>query len=415
MKFKNFYRLTLAIFSLVLTISLLAACGDEVTATRTDPITHTPVPATPTVTAAPATTAAPTATPTPAPTTAALPTVTTEPSATPAPTATTAPIPTPTIQPVTTTVAASPTIGATVATTTKPASQPAPTVKGQTPASTAPKLPGKIVYESFSKIYITNPDGSGLKHIADGHSPAFSPDGKRVAFISLDDSAINTVATDGTDLQIRCPTEGQVSRIVRWSPDGKNLAIYSKPVYSLKLPGQIQLCDMTYKGLGPLTTVYRGQQDVRLVFDWSVDGEKILWQSGSYNSAGEIAYDLWYSRPNDPIKNWDVVTGRQFVPELDEGYLYQTARISPTNKTVAVVGSQIFFTSMPGYKSSLDGLVVDDFENVEGIAWSPDSAALAVNGDHNGDSGLFLRYFDTGQIVRIAPYYLTGGIDWSRK
>jgi Tol biopolymer transport system component len=287
------------------------------------------------------------------------------------------------------------------------------TVPGTSPAAPASgsKLPGKIAFEA-SGVFVVNPDGTGLKKIAEGHSPVFSPDGKRVAFISDDDSAINSVDLNGQNLQYHCPTEGHLARIIRWSPTGKWVA-----VDSLNEDGtsEVRLCDMTYKGIGALETVYRANDEAKLVFDWSLDEKKILWQSGSRNSAGEVGYDLWYSRPDDPVSNWDIVAGRKYEISLAEGYMYVNARISPTNKTVAVIGNQLFFMSVPGYTSSYNGLVLDQFENVDGVAWSPDSAAVLVSGVYKDNPGMFLYYFESKKVVQLTDYLSSGYLDWTRK
>lgn len=259
---------------------------------------------------------------------------------------------------------------------------------------------------------MVNPDGTDLKKIAEGHSPVFSPDGKRVAFISDDDSAINSVDLNGQKLQYHCPTEGHLARIIRWSPTGKWVAVDSQNEDGTS---EIRLCDMTYKGIGALETVYRANDEAKLVFDWSLDEKKILWQSGSRNSAGEVGFDLWYSRPDDPVSNWDIVAGRKYEISLVEGYMYVNARISPTNKTVAVIGNQLFFKSVPGYTSSYNDLVLDQFGDVVGVAWSPDSAAVLVAGVYQGNPGMFLYYFESKKVAQLTDYVSSGYLDWTRK
>ncbi len=309
----------------------------------------------PTVTAQPATT----------PVTTAAPITTAVPVATTAPATTAAPANEPTAAPSTLAATTKPVTSA--PTTTKPAvTTTAPvqvTAPGATPAApTGPaKLPGKIVFESFSRIYLINPDGTGLKNLAGGHSPVFSPDGKRVAFISDDDSDINSVDLNGGALQYHCPTEGHPARVVRRSPSGKYVAVDSQND-DAQGTSEIRLCDMTYKGIGALQTVIRDSNPAKVVFDWSLDEKYILWQSAPYAPNYEPVFDLWYSKPETGIQQWLPVTDGQYKTELSEGKMYIGARISPTNKTVAVVDTRIFSTSTPGYTSSYNGLVLDQFD-----------------------------------------------------
>ena len=78
-----------------------------------------------------------------------------------------------------------------------------------------------------SSIRIVNADGSRPRHLVDGSSPRWSPDGSRIAFLAPDD-------TGNTQIHVRwMDVEGAVSQVTRveespsslvWSPDGDRLA-----------------------------------------------------------------------------------------------------------------------------------------------------------------------------------------------
>jgi len=174
--------------------------------------------ASPTPTTVP--TATSTATDTPVPPS---PTPTTTPTAAPTDTPTAPPTATPTIAPTNTPIPEEPTVTPTPSPSDTPAPTPVPTA---TPTPT-PGLQGKLVFQRCSgcEIYVINADGTGLRQLTDGLDPAWSPDGKRVAFARWGGQypGIYIVDEDGKN-------EAQVfgwpkAKAPVWSPDGTRLAI----------------------------------------------------------------------------------------------------------------------------------------------------------------------------------------------
>lgn len=81
-----------------------------------------------------------------------------------------------------------------------------------------------IFNDSRVDLYTVRPDGRGLRHLArepDGvFSPAWSPDGKRIAFLG-NDGGLYLIDADGGN---RRRLEGRFGSHLSWSPDGSSLA-----------------------------------------------------------------------------------------------------------------------------------------------------------------------------------------------
>lgn len=86
---------------------------------------------------------------------------------------------------------------------------------------------GKIVLQDMrgGTIYTVNPDGSGLTPITTGFDPAWSPDGKQIAFARQGPGAgIHVINADGSNEHLVAGADEV--RSPAWSPDG-NRIVYS--------------------------------------------------------------------------------------------------------------------------------------------------------------------------------------------
>ena len=98
----------------------------------------------------------------------------------------------------------------------------------------------RIAFHASSSLRVMNADGSDLRTIGRGGWPTWSPDGTRIAF--TDDAGLHVVHTDGSDKRLvvpahfRYPGDGLIQ--ARWSPDGQTIAFV---VNSLEVPSQIYL------------------------------------------------------------------------------------------------------------------------------------------------------------------------------
>jgi Tol biopolymer transport system component len=93
------------------------------------------------------------------------------------------------------------------------------------PTPTTPtELAGKLVFQVCNgcDIYVINADGSGLRRLTDGLDPAWSPDGKKVAFARWrDPRGIYVIDQDGSNETL--VFGWSQAKAPAWSPDGSRI------------------------------------------------------------------------------------------------------------------------------------------------------------------------------------------------
>jgi TolB protein len=133
---------------------------------------------------------------------------------------------------------------------------------------------------SATEIWSVKPDGSDATFVADGNSPAPSPDGTKIAFEAFPpggpSSEIYVMNADGTGAA-QLTSEPDAASRPAWSPDGKSIA-FNRAGINGGVPG-IYLMDAA------------GSNQVRISAtknpNWSPDGAKIVHECGP-DPSGDI-------------------------------------------------------------------------------------------------------------------------------
>jgi TolB protein len=190
------------------------------------------------------------------------------------------------------------------------------------PRQNAPDAPSTVTMElafvstrdGSSQIYVARANGSSVRRLTKGEEPAWSPDGKRIAFqvISPVSGAfqIRTINVDGTGERVL--TEGGAN--AAWSPDGSLIAFNTVDV---KPDAGIYVINSDGTGLRLLLgTEFEdpGAGDYPTDPAWSPDGKRIAfvrkdiywwkpWQVYTMNADGSSPR-LLTSAPADQKPKW---------------------------------------------------------------------------------------------------------------
>ncbi len=178
----------------------------------------------------------------------------------------------------------------------------------RTPVPTG-TLEGKFVFQDAigGTLYTVNGDGSNLQAVSHGIDPAWSPDGKQIAFARWDNPSpgIYVANADGSDERIVFAAPR--ARSPRWSPDGTRLVFTQQ---KKETPQAVWKLGVVEIATGKLTE----PQCTRLCFvpSWSNDNRT-------------IAFD----DPGEGILATDASGGAPWLVLGPSGYYWSTAKNAP--------------------------------------------------------------------------------------
>lgn len=260
-------------------------------------------------------------------------------------------------------------------------------------------------------VWIVSIDGSTPRKLAEGHSPAVSPKGDRVAFL-FKEQAWWAPLSGSEKAEQAFKTRGSVSNL-RWSPDGSRLAFVSER----RDHGFIGVFDTRARTLSYLDPSV--DRDVSPV--WSPDGNRIAFLRIP------AAHGLLYFQPHREEEPWSIR-----VCEVGSGRGRELFRASPGRGSVfreIVAEDQLFWTEgdrvvFPWeadgwthlYSAAVTGggpvpLTPGEFE-VEFVGASPDRRRILFNSNQND---INRRHLWSVAATGGRPEALTRGegIEWS--
>lgn len=273
-----------------------------------------------------------------------------------------------------------------------------PTTPTASPTTTATATPqplvpgGRIAFDGFGHdIYAINSDGSNQVLLSrDGitkHSPNWSPDGARIAFVSLPEGSARISVMDANGANLTVIDNVAPALYPDWSPDGERIAFTSGRYPGLSSDVWDEVYVMNADGSDTRKLTNDEYPDYHP--DWSPDGSLIVFTS--YRNSMNVIYKM----------NADGSSPEALTSSGDN---YQPVW-SPDGNHIAFVSerdgnAEIYIMNADGSNQiNISRNEVDDLSP----AWSPDGKYIAFSSDLD-EGGIYIidvNGFNQRKLVRF--------------
>ena len=248
------------------------------------------------------------------------------------------------------------------------------------------------------EIFTMDYDGQGLRQMTRNGSlnlsPAFSPDGKKIAFVSYSSGSprLYVMDPDGKLTDV-CPKEAELCAAPAWSPDGKSV------VFSAASAGNSEIYVSDAVEPRPRRLTHDPASDTSPAY--APDGRQIAFTSDRAGSPQIYVMDASGSNP------------RRLTYQ---GRYNDQAAWSPDGALIAYAGwtENKFDIFVADPATGTAKRLTDDLSFNEHPDWSPDGRHIAFTSNRLGIYQLFTMDADGGRQLRVKTSFEASSPSWGR-
>lgn len=259
------------------------------------------------------------------------------------------------------------------------------------------------------EIYVMSADGSSLRRLTASplgmrsHTPVWSPDSRRIAFVTagaVGESQVSVMNTDGSGQKVL--VSGGINASPAWAPDGRRIAFVSNRT------GDHRVYIIAAEGGDPV--VLAAELHLELGFSWAPDGTRLVLateKSVAETTPGPFPFPTFKEQSEIQVV---YATGRNRITIVREAAWDSDPAWSPDGKRIAFASAGAISVMNPDGSGRVQ-LTAHEVNSAP--VWSQDARRIAFVSSRYQNPQIFVMNADGSGRVRLNRPGEGDGPSWS--